>query len=41
MLTGNEIKLQVASGRIVIQPFDEENIGPNSYDVHLSDELAY
>ena len=31
MLTGNEIKLQVASGRIVIQPFDEENIGPNSY----------
>lgn len=39
MLTGNEIKLQVASGRIVIEPFDEENIGPNSYDVHLSDEL--
>ena len=41
MLTGNEIKLQVAAGRIVIQPFDEENIGPNSYDVHLADELAY
>lgn len=39
MLTGNEIKLQVAAGRIVIQPFYEENIGPNSYDVHLSDEL--
>ena len=39
MLTGNEIKLQVAAGRIVIQPFDEVNIGPNSYDVHLSDEL--
>lgn len=41
MLTGNEIKLQVAAGRIVIQPFDEKNIGPNSYDVRLSDELAY
>ena len=41
MLTGNEIKLQVAAGRIVIHPFDEKNIGPNSYDVHLSDELAY
>lgn len=41
MLTGNEIKLQVAAGRIVIQPFDEKNIGPNSYDVHLADELAY
>ena len=39
MLTGNEIKLQVASGLIVIKPFDEKNIGPNSYDVHLSDEL--
>lgn len=39
MLTGNEIKLQVAAGRIVIHPFDEKNIGPNSYDVHLSDEL--
>ena len=39
MLTGNEIKLQVASGRIVIEPFYEKNIGPNSYDVHLSDEL--
>lgn len=39
MLTGNEIKLQVAAGRIVIQPFDEKNIRPNSYDVHLSDEL--
>ena len=39
MLTGNEIKLQVAAGRIVIHPFDEENIGANSYDVHLSDEL--
>lgn len=39
MLTGNEIKLQVASGRIVIQPFDEKNLGPNSYDVRLADEL--
>lgn len=39
MLTGNEIKLQVASGRIAIEPFDERCIGPNSYDVHLSDTL--
>ena len=39
MLTGNEIKMQVASGRIVIQPFYERCIGPNSYDVHLSDTL--
>lgn len=39
MLTGNEIKLQVAAGRIVIQPFYEKNIGPNSYDVRLADKL--
>ena len=39
MLTGNEIKLQVAAGRITILPFSLENIGPNSYDVHLADEL--
>lgn len=39
MLTGNEIKIQVHSGRLVIQPFDEDCIGPNSYDVRLGDEL--
>lgn len=39
MLTGNEIKIQVAAGRIAIEPFDEKCIGPNSYDVHLSDTL--
>ena len=41
MLTGNEIHLQVAAGRSTILPFSLENVGPNSYDVHLSDELAY
>ena len=39
MLTGNEIKIQVAAGRIAIEPFDEKCIGPNSYDVHLSDTI--
>ena len=41
MLTGNEIRIQVKSGNIKIEPYYPENIGPNSYDVHLSDELAY
>lgn len=39
MLTGNEIRIQVKSGNIKIEPYYPENIGPNSYDVHLSDEL--
>lgn len=40
MLTGNEIKIQVAAGRIVIEPFDEACLGPNSYDLRLDDELV-
>ena len=40
MLTGNEIRIQVKSGNIKIEPYDPENIGPNSYDVRLADELA-
>ena len=39
MLTGNEIKIQVELGNIVIEPFDERNLGPNSYDVRLGDQL--
>ena len=40
MLTGNEIRIQIGSGNIKIEPYDPENIGPNSYDVRLADELA-
>lgn len=40
MLTGNEIRIQVKSGNIKIEPYDPENIGPNSYDVRLADELT-
>ncbi|KUK77661.1 MAG: putative deoxycytidine triphosphate deaminase [candidate division WS6 bacterium 34_10] len=36
ILTGHEIKKQVKKGRIVIDPFDESNLQPNSYDFHLS-----
>lgn len=39
MLTGNEIKIQVELGNIVIEPFDERNLGPNSYDVRLGNQL--
>lgn len=39
MLTGNEIRIQVKSGNIKIEPYYPENIGPNSYDVRLADTL--
>lgn len=39
MLTGKEIYNQVIAGNIVIDPFNEKNINPNSYNVTLSDEL--
>lgn len=40
MLTGNEIRIQIESGGIIIRPYDETCIGPNSYDVHLGDRLV-
>lgn len=40
MLTGHEIRNMVGAGYIIIQPFDEDNLGPNSYDVRLDDELV-
>ena len=39
MLTGEEIIKEVENGNIVIDPFDKNNINPNSYNLTLSDEL--
>lgn len=39
MLSGNEIINQIKKGNIKIKPFSEENVEPNSYTVHLNDEL--
>lgn len=39
ILTGIEIKKQVASGRIHIKPYIEENLNPNSYNYRLAPEL--
>jgi dCTP deaminase len=38
ILTGNEIKRQLGSN-IVIEPFDESQLNPNSYNLRLHDEL--
>lgn len=39
MLTGEEIIRRVKDGEIVIKPFDETNVNPNSYNITLADEL--
>jgi dCTP deaminase len=36
ILTNSEIKCAVRSGLIIIDPFDEEMLNPNSYNYHLS-----
>jgi dCTP deaminase len=40
MITGLEILEQIKQGNIKIEPFDEKCIGPNSYMLHLADELV-
>lgn len=35
ILTGNEISKQVRMGNIVIDPFNERNVNPNSYNYRL------
>jgi len=40
MLTGKEIARQVGLGRITIDPFSAEQVGPNSYDLRLGNKLA-
>jgi dCTP deaminase len=40
ILTDTKIMESIRDGSIVIEPFDELNLGANSYDVHLGGELA-
>jgi dCTP deaminase len=39
MLTGPEIKRHVEEGGIVLEPYSEDNVNPNSYNVSLGDSL--
>ena len=39
MLTADQIQIERSEGNIVIEPWDERCLGPNSYDIHLGDEL--
>lgn len=40
ILTDTEILSQIKQGAIIISPFQRSSLGSNSYDVHLSAELA-
>lgn len=39
VLTHDEILREVREGRIGIDPFDEQMVGPGSVDLHLGDEI--
>jgi len=39
-LTGNAIREAVRAGEIVIEPFSESQLGPNSYDFRLGDRCC-
>ena len=41
ILTGNSIKQSVESGEIIIQPFVEDQLNPNSYNYRLGREITY
>ena len=38
ILSGNEIRQQLGSN-VIIEPFDESRLNPNSYNLSLHDEL--
>lgn len=41
ILTGTEIIKESEAGKIHIQPFDEQRVTTNSYDLRLGDELLF
>ena len=38
ILTGEQIEKSVSNGEIIIEPFDKNQLGPNSYDFKLGDK---
>lgn len=41
ILVDHEIKEEVAKGRLLIEPYEERLIQPNSYDVRLADRFSW
>lgn len=40
ILSGNRIRKEIQTGKIVIDPFEEKRLGPNSYNLRLHADLA-
>ncbi len=41
ILVDYQIRQCIDNGNLIITPFDEESINPNSYDLHLSNQFKY
>ena len=41
ILSGKEIKKQVDAGNIGIDPFNPDQLNPNSYNLRLADKIVY
>ena len=40
ILSGNEIRQRIAAGDIVIEPYNETQLNPNSYNLRIADKLV-
>ena len=41
VISGNKILEEIKKGTIIIDPFNREQLGPNSYNVRLHNEIAF
>lgn len=41
ILVDHEIRQEIADGKLILEPFDDALIQPNSYDVRLSDKFSW
>ncbi|MHA4750864.1 dCTP deaminase domain-containing protein, partial [Enterococcus faecium] len=41
ILVDHEIKQEVEEGKLIIEPYSEALIQPNSYDVRLADKFSW
>ncbi len=39
LLSNRDIKGYISSGDIIIDPFEDKNLGPDSYDIHLGKKI--
>lgn len=39
ILSGNEIRQRMAKGDIIIHPYNDQQLGPNSYNLRLMDRM--